>query len=56
MKTLKYSRQRESIKANLMSRHDHPTGRRPIRQYPGRISKYQSWNCISKSEPAGGDG
>ena len=25
MKTLKYSRQRESIKANLMSRHDHPT-------------------------------
>lgn len=25
MKTLKYSRQRESIKACLMSRHDHPT-------------------------------
>lgn len=25
MKTLKYSRQRESIKANLMSRKDHPT-------------------------------
>ena len=25
MKTLKYSRQRESIKANLMSRRDHPT-------------------------------
>ena len=25
MKTLKYSRQRESIKANLMNRHDHPT-------------------------------
>ena len=25
MKTLKYSRQRESIKASLMSRHDHPT-------------------------------
>ena len=25
MKTLKYSRQRESIKASLMNRHDHPT-------------------------------
>lgn len=25
MKTLKYSRQRESIKACLMARHDHPT-------------------------------
>lgn len=25
MKTLKYSRQRESIKASLMARHDHPT-------------------------------
>ena len=25
MKTLKYSRQRESIKASLMSRKDHPT-------------------------------
>ena len=25
MKTLKYSRQRESIKACLMNRHDHPT-------------------------------
>lgn len=25
MKTLKYSRQRESIKASLMRRHDHPT-------------------------------
>lgn len=25
MKTLKYSRQRESIKNSLMSRHDHPT-------------------------------
>jgi Fur family peroxide stress response transcriptional regulator len=25
MKTLKYSRQRESIKNRLMSRHDHPT-------------------------------
>ena len=25
MKALKYSRQRESIKASLMSRHDHPT-------------------------------
>lgn len=25
MKTLKYSRQRESIKACLMTRHDHPT-------------------------------
>ena len=25
MKVLKYSRQRESIKASLMSRHDHPT-------------------------------
>lgn len=25
MKTLKYSRQRESIKESLMSRHDHPT-------------------------------
>ena len=25
MKTLKYSRQRESIKANLMNRTDHPT-------------------------------
>lgn len=25
MKTLKYSRQREAIKASLMNRHDHPT-------------------------------
>ena len=25
MKALKYSRQRESIKACLMNRHDHPT-------------------------------
>lgn len=25
MKTLKYSRQRESIKTSLMARHDHPT-------------------------------
>lgn len=25
MKTLKYSRQRESIKTSLMNRHDHPT-------------------------------
>ena len=25
MKTLKYSRQRESIKSCLMARHDHPT-------------------------------
>ena len=25
MKVLKYSRQRESIKASLMCRHDHPT-------------------------------
>lgn len=56
MKTLKYSRQRESIKANLMSRHDHPTADALYASIPGRISKYQSWNCISKSEPAGGDG
>ena len=55
MKTLKYSRQRESIKANLMSRHDHPTAD-AYTPVSGRISKYQSWNCISKSEPAGGDG
>ena len=28
MKTLKYSRQREMIKACLMNRHDHPTADR----------------------------
>ena len=57
MKTLKYSRQRESIKANLMSRHDHPTAdalyaSESWEEFPN----IESWNCISKSEPAGGDG
>ena len=53
MKTLKYSRQRESIKANLMSRHDHPTA---DALYASIREEFPNINCISKSEPAGGDG
>lgn len=55
MKTLKYSRQRESIKANLMSRHDHPTADALYASIREEFPS-QSWNCISKSEHAGGDG
>ena len=54
MKTLKYSLQRESIKANLMSRHDHPTADAlyaSIREEFPNISL-----GIQKPEPAGGDG
>lgn len=51
MKTLKYSRQRESIKACLMSRKDHPTGRRPLHQHPGTVSEYQPWNRLPQFKP-----
>ena len=54
MKTLKYSRQRESIKANLMSRHDHPTADAlyaSIREEFPNISLGTVYR-----NPAGGDG
>ena len=56
MKVLKYSRQREAIKASLMKRHDHPTADAPIRQHPRGISQHQSRYCLQESQSAGGDG
>ena len=51
MKTLKYSRQRESIKACLMGRKDHPTAD-ALYQHTRTVSQYQSGNRISKFKPA----
>ena len=50
MKTLKYSRQRESIKACLMSRKDHPTAD-ALHQHPGTVSEYQPWNRLPQFKP-----
>ena len=47
MKTLKYSRQRESIKTCLMGRKDHPTA-------DALYTQYQSRYRVPESEPSGG--
>ena len=46
MKTLKYSRQRESIKNCLMNRTDHPTADALYTFHPRGISKYQPGNGL----------
>lgn len=49
MKTLKYSRQRESIKACLMSRKDHPDRPTPFTPASGnsfRISALEPFTAI----------
>ena len=48
MKTLKYSRQRESIKNCLMNRTDHSHCRRPLPFHPRGISKYQPGNGLQE--------
>ena len=52
MKTLKYSRQRESIKACLMGRKDYPTADALYTSIRGTVSQHQSGNCISKFKSA----
>ena len=55
MKVLKYSRQREAIKASLMNRCDHPTADAYTPAFGG-ISQYQPGNRLSELKSAGGDG
>ena len=51
MKTLKYSRQRESIKACLMSRKDHPTADALYTSIREQFSEYQPWNRLPQFKP-----
>ena len=53
MATLKYSRQRESIKEFLQTRTDHPTA---DVVYEADLSQYQSGNCVQESVFAGRSG
>ena len=48
MATLKYSRQRESIKEFLTGRTDHPTADFVYENMKQIYSKHQPWNCIPK--------
>ncbi len=48
MATLKYSRQRESIKEFLAGRTDHPTADFVYENMKQDLSKYQPWNRISE--------
>ena len=56
MKVLKYSRQREAIKASLMKRHDHPTADALYASIREEFSQHQSRYCLQESQSAGGDG
>ena len=51
MKTLKYSRQRESIKACLIEPEGSSDRRRPLHQHPGTVSEYQPWNRLPQFKP-----
>ena len=52
MKTLKYSRQRESIKACLMGRKDHPTADALYTSIREQFPNISLGNRISKFKPA----
>ena len=51
MATLKYSRQRESIKEFLMTRKDHPTADVVYENVKKNIPQHQSGNRISQPFP-----
>ena len=54
MASLKYSRQRESIKHYLMTTKEHPTADDVYMHVKKDFPQYQSWNCLQKSEPSHG--
>ena len=56
MSTLKYSRQRESIKNFLAGRKDHPTAETIYSSPSSGTAQDQSGNCVPQPVPSDGAG